>query len=100
AKAGPTYDGDAVRAGFGLTDADRRGAAQGSSTGDDAGAAVADDTDKGRLRLVGYVSYAVGALLLLGLGGWTLAARRRAPAAAAPASGAGRHRRYGPPPAW
>ncbi|MFD8380418.1 hypothetical protein ACFV2X_18025 [Streptomyces sp. NPDC059679] len=100
AKAGPTYDGDAVRAGFGLTDAERRGAAQGPATGDDAGAAVADATAEGRLRLVGYVSYAVGALLLLGLGGWTLAARRRAPAAAAPASGPGRHRRYGPPPAW
>ncbi|ADI08512.1 hypothetical protein SBI_05392 [Streptomyces bingchenggensis BCW-1] len=99
AKAGPTYDGDAVRAGFGLTDADRREAAQAPATGDDA-VAAADDTDKGRLRLVGYVSYAVGALLLLGLGGWTLAARRRAPAAAAPASGPGRHRRYGPPPAW
>ncbi|MGY0060006.1 hypothetical protein ACWY4P_26260 [Streptomyces sp. LZ34] len=99
AKAGPTYDGDAVRAGFGLTDADRREAARGPATGDDA-MAVAAGTDKDQLRLVGYVSYAVGALLLLGLGGWTLAARRRAPAAAAPAAGPGRHRRYGPPPAW
>ncbi|MDX3226957.1 hypothetical protein [Streptomyces sp. ME19-01-6] len=99
AKDGPTYDGDAVRAGFGLTDADRREAARAPATRDDA-VAVAAGTDKDQLRLVGYVSYAVGALLLLGLGGWTLAARRRAPGAAGPVPGPGRHRRYGPPPAW
>lgn len=98
-EAGPTYDGDAVRAGFGLTDADRREAAQGPETTDDA-MGVRAGTDAGRLRVVGYVSYAVGGLLLLGLGGWTLAVRRRAPAAVATTPGPGRHRRYGPPSSW
>ncbi|MFK4189399.1 hypothetical protein ACI2L4_36270 [Streptomyces sparsogenes] len=95
--AGPTYDGDAVRAGFGLTDADKREAARAPATGDDA-MAVPADRSEGRLRLVAYASYAVGALLLIGLGGWTLVARRRAPVAEAASPGPGRHRRPGPPP--
>lgn len=70
AQRGPEYDGDAVAAGFGITDEDRAAAGKGLSA-DEAGSG-------GALRAVAYGGIGVGVLLLAGLGGWTVAARRRA----------------------
>ncbi|MEC4015725.1 hypothetical protein [Streptomyces sp. H27-D2] len=75
-KDGPQYVGDETKAGFGVSDADREQAEKGQT------AAAAEESDS--KKLVAYAGIGVGVVLLLGLGGWTLAARRRAPGAATP----------------
>ncbi|MEU2683834.1 hypothetical protein ABZ654_08155 [Streptomyces hygroscopicus] len=90
ARSGPTYDKDPAEAGFGLTAADRRAAKQHAVAADDDPMGVpADDSEKAVLRVVGYAGIGTGTALVLGLGAWTLIARRRASA-----------ERHGPPPAW
>ncbi|MFC9795139.1 hypothetical protein ACFVJI_21075 [Streptomyces sp. NPDC127584] len=69
AKPGPGYDGDAGQ--FSVTADDRAAADQGVSG---AQAAEAD----GSLRVVAVAGIGSGTVLLLGLGAWTLLARRRA----------------------
>ncbi|MFF9069282.1 hypothetical protein ACF09E_28375 [Streptomyces sp. NPDC014891] len=71
AKPGPGYDGDPGR--FSVTADDREAADQGVS------GAQAVDAD-GSLRVVAVAGIGSGTVLLLGLGGWTLLARRRAAA--------------------
>ncbi|MGP3980753.1 hypothetical protein [Streptomyces sp. KR80] len=73
---GPDYRGDEVRAGFGVTTKDQDMA--------DHGLTAEDAARSDRLQLVAVVSLGAGTVLLLGLGAWTLLARRRAPAAGAP----------------
>lgn len=102
---GPAYEGNAVKAGFGLTDAERREARKAASPiqPDPMGRPGVEDRDT--LRAVAYAGFGTGSLLLIGLGVWILTARRRT-AAEGPRGGAetedpttGQHR-YGPPPAW
>ncbi|MEU7697283.1 hypothetical protein [Streptomyces sp. NPDC039028] len=71
AKPGPGYDGDPGR--FSVTADDRAAADQGVS------GAQAVEAD-GSLRVVAVAGIGSGTVLLLGLGGWTLLARRRAAA--------------------
>ncbi|MTE19982.1 hypothetical protein F0L17_12815 [Streptomyces sp. TRM43335] len=74
---GPEYDGDAVRAGFGVTEEDREAAASGR----DSAAAPRDgeaEEGGGALRMVGWVGIGTGTALLAGLGLWTFLARRGA----------------------
>ncbi|WP_234356741.1 hypothetical protein [Streptomyces sp. NBRC 110028] len=110
ARGGPAYDGNAVKAGFGLTDAEKREARKAASPlqpepmGRRPGA-----EDRDTLQAVAYTSFGTGSLLLIGLGAWILTARRRTaaegprggpggdPDAADPTTG---QHRYGPPPAW
>ncbi|MET7901591.1 hypothetical protein ABZS86_08955 [Streptomyces sp. NPDC005355] len=102
-RSGPTYDGNAVKAGFGLSDADRRAAKRQAMPVPGAGPQAAADESRDGLRAVGYAGLGTGTALLLGLGVWTLSARRRAPASVSgapvedPTTG---QQRYGPPPAW
>ncbi|MEU8826102.1 hypothetical protein [Streptomyces sp. NPDC048636] len=123
ASGGPDYQGDALKQGFGLTDADKEAARQSAlSAGDDTMSVPADDGSTSTLRLVGWTGLGAGTVLLAGLGTWTLTARRRtaagepdegprggtgeaAPDASLGASGAGepstgQQRRYGPPSGW
>ncbi|WP_432092314.1 hypothetical protein [Streptomyces sp. bgisy100] len=69
-KAAPRYRGDAVKAGFGVSDEDREMAEQGQT------AAESERSDS--RQLVAVAGFGAGTVLLLGLGAWTLAARRRA----------------------
>ncbi|MEU8525335.1 MULTISPECIES: hypothetical protein [Streptomyces] len=85
ANEGPGYDGDAGP--FAVTDDDQDAAASGQS-GSDA------DATSGTMKLVAAAGIGVGVVLLLGLGGWTLVARRRA--SRTPAEPA----QYGPPNSW
>ncbi|POX40993.1 hypothetical protein C3486_11445 [Streptomyces sp. Ru73] len=89
AKPGPQYAQPA--ADFSVTPEDRELAATGRT--------ATEAEHAGHLRTVGFTGIGVGALLLAGLGGWTVAARRRAaagatavtgPAAGAPAGRGGR----------
>ncbi|MFG2195131.1 hypothetical protein [Streptomyces sp. NPDC048639] len=84
AKPGPRYDGDAMAAGFGLTDDDREAAEKGQT--------AAESAKSDTLTIVAAVGIGTGTVLLAGLGIWMLVARRRAaaaPAAAGPQYGGG-----------
>ncbi|MCZ7432510.1 hypothetical protein [Streptomyces sp. WMMC1477] len=72
-KAAPAYDGDAVEAGFGVTDEDREAAADGLTAAEVTEAAADGET----MRLVAYTGFGAGTLLLAGLAVWWLVARRR-----------------------
>lgn len=74
--AGPQYDGDAAAAGFGLTDGDRKAAEKGLT--------AAESARRDSLRFVAVAGIGTGTVLLLGLGAWTLAGRRRAPGVNSP----------------
>lgn len=96
-KAAPPYRGNAAAAGFAVTDEDREAAKNG--TAPEAGPST------GALRLVGVAGIGTGTVLVLGLAGWRLVARRRAAAATAgTGTGAGAHQPsvpeggFGPPP--
>ncbi|WP_418958063.1 hypothetical protein [Streptomyces tritici] len=91
ANNGPGYVGDPGP--FAVTDDDRDAAASGQS------GAEAEATS-GTMKVVAATGIGAGAVLLLGLGGWTLAARRRAAQEAAAARTAQGPTQYGPPPAW
>ncbi|WP_405804593.1 hypothetical protein [Streptomyces sp. NBC_01187] len=80
AKKGPAYDGDAVAAGFGVSDTDREMAEKGLT------AAEVEHNDT--LRTVGYTGIGAGAALILVLAVWMLLARHRA-AAPAPVTAPG-----------
>jgi hypothetical protein len=67
---GPGYDGNAAEAGFAVTEDDREAAARGLSQ--------AEAGSGGTLRLVGWAGIGTGTALLVGLGLWTLLARRSA----------------------
>ncbi|CUM39910.1 hypothetical protein H4W23_20285 [Streptomyces gardneri] len=69
AKPGPGYDGDPGP--FAVTAGDKEAAANGAS-----GARAAEGNDS--MRLLAVAGIGTGTALLLGLGGWTLMARRRA----------------------
>ncbi|KOX38640.1 hypothetical protein ADL06_00330 [Streptomyces sp. NRRL F-6491] len=72
AKAGPGYDADPGP--FAVTPDDKRSAEKGSS-----GAQAAEEAARGdSMRLVATAGIGTGTVLLLGLGAWTLVARRRA----------------------
>ncbi|MEI7033983.1 hypothetical protein [Streptomyces pratensis] len=76
---------------FGVTDRDKEMAREGQK--------AADAQEGGAMALVAATGIGLGSVLVLGLGAWTLLARRRAaqaPAAAADSSGPGGHRQ--PPP--
>jgi hypothetical protein len=102
-KGVPEYDGDAVKAGFGVTDDDREAAKTGKT------AAEAEESDN--KQVIAFAGIGAGVLLLLGLGGWMLVARRRAPVPAAgpvpgpvppggvPPQGQGQQQ-FGPPGNW
>jgi hypothetical protein len=75
AESGPRYEGDAIDAGFGVTDDDREAAEEGRT--------AAESGQSATLKLLGTAGIGAGTVLLLGLGAWTLAARRRASAGAA-----------------
>ncbi|MGX1882346.1 hypothetical protein [Streptomyces sp. NPDC055287] len=101
AKNAPAYTGTAGD--FQVTDKDRNAAEDGLSTS----AAAKSDT----MRLVAAAGIGAGSVLVLGLGAWTLVARRRAaagppPAGPGAATGAGPGHdsgaptQYGPPAAW
>ncbi|UGY92569.1 hypothetical protein [Streptomyces gobiensis] len=94
-KEAPDYDGDAVAAGFGVTDEDRKAAEQGLTAAD-----VADSDSK---QLIAWAGIGAGTVLILGLALWVLIARRRAAAAAAqPPYPTTVHQQpgYGPPDGW
>ncbi|MFI0775632.1 hypothetical protein [Streptomyces sp. NPDC021212] len=105
AQAGPDYDGNAVKAGFGLTDAERREADKAASPLQPDPMGRPEVGHRTTLQTVAYTSFGTGSLLLLGLGVWILTARRRTaaegrrevPETADPTTG---QHRYGPPPAW
>ncbi|MFE7775538.1 hypothetical protein ACFU5O_16870 [Streptomyces sp. NPDC057445] len=84
AKQGPGYDGAAGI--FGVTDDDQEAAAIGQSG---PGA-----ERSGTMKLVAAAGIGAGAVLVLGLGAWTLLARRRG------AQGPQQPGGYGPPAAW
>jgi hypothetical protein len=75
AKAGPSYDGDARKAGFGVGADDLEQAEKGQT--------AAEAERSATLRVVGYSGIGTGAALLLVLAVWTVLARRGAGAAAA-----------------
>lgn len=63
------------------------------------GTSTAEDANHDSMRLVGFAGISAGTVLVLGLGVWTLVARRRA--GTAPAQTARQTPpQYGPPPAW
>ncbi|MEV7414416.1 hypothetical protein [Streptomyces sp. NPDC089919] len=71
---GPGYaEPDAAAAGFGVTPADLRAAAEGQTAAE----ATAAADDRAVLRVVAAGGIGTGTVLLLGLGAWTLLARRR-----------------------
>ncbi|MGA5100206.1 hypothetical protein ACPCAC_22955 [Streptomyces lavendulocolor] len=88
-QAGPGYAGPAGI--FDVTDADQDAAADGRSGTE----AAAPD---GTMRLVAAAGIGTGTVLVLGLGVWTLLARRRAARAEAPGGGGPAH--HGAPTAW
>lgn len=89
---GPDYDGDPAAAGFGLTDADREAAEKGQT--------VAEADESGTMKVVAAAGIGAGTVLVLGLGVWTVLARRRGSAASAgPVSDGPTQQQYGPP-AW
>ncbi|MFG2207145.1 hypothetical protein [Streptomyces sp. NPDC048638] len=108
AKAGPAYAGPAPE--FTVTDADREMA----RTGRAEEAAGGNNT----LRAVGYAGIGTGVVLLVGLGVWTLVARRRVVSPGAPGAAAalppqegqpappqqsqhgGQQQQFGPPQNW
>ena len=106
---GPSYDGNAVKAGFGLTDAEKQEARKAASPLQPEPMGRPGPEHRATLQAVAYGSFGTGSLLLIGLGVWILAARRRAAAeglrdgtgdgaeTADPTTG---QHRYGPPPAW
>ncbi|MDQ0941068.1 hypothetical protein [Streptomyces sp. V1I1] len=63
-QSGPEYDGDAVKAGFGISDADKE--------------AVRGGDESLAMRTIGFTGIGIGTFLLLSLGMWTLVAHRRA----------------------
>ncbi|MEU6080273.1 hypothetical protein [Streptomyces sp. NPDC047108] len=75
AKPGPPYDGDAAAAGFGLTDRDLEAAEKGQT--------AAESEKSGTLTVVAAAAFGTGTVLVVGLGVWTVVARRRAAAPAA-----------------
>ncbi|WP_329209131.1 hypothetical protein OG257_19535 [Streptomyces sp. NBC_00683] len=90
-EAGPTpYKGDAGI--FGVTDDDKDMA----ETGQSAPQARESDT----MKMVAAAGIGAGAVLVLGLGVWTLVARRRAVPAAVPPGAGGQSPFGGPPQAW
>jgi hypothetical protein len=105
AHGGPAYDGNAAKAGFGLTDAEKREARKAASPLQPDPMGRPGLEHRATLQAVAYAGFGTGSLLLIGLGAWILVARRRT-AADGPREGAdtadpttGQHR-YGPPPAW
>ncbi|MFD0024984.1 hypothetical protein [Streptomyces sp. NPDC058382] len=89
--AGKTpYAGDAGI--FGVTQGDKDMAKNGQS------APQAAESKSNKMKLVGAAGIGAGAVLVLGLGGWMLVARRAA--AAAPAGTGGHPPHGGPPQAW
>ncbi|WP_073756503.1 hypothetical protein [Streptomyces sp. CB03234] len=88
-QAAPAYDGPAGI--FAVTEADEDAAANGQSGPEAA--------KSGTMKLVGAAGIGAGAVLVLGLGAWTLLARRRAARSAARAVDEG-PTQYGPPTAW
>lgn len=89
-KAGPApYTGDAGI--FGVTQGDKDMARSGQS------APQAAESKSSTMKLVGAAGIGAGAVLVLGLGGWMLFARRAAAAATAGAADGGRHSYGGPP---
>ncbi|MFG2329882.1 hypothetical protein ACGFMM_09665 [Streptomyces sp. NPDC048604] len=91
AQEGPGYVGDPGP--FTVTDDDRDAAADGQSG--------SDASTGGTMKLVAAAGLGAGAVLLLGLGGWTLVARRRAAQEAARLPARTQEpTQYGPPPAW
>ncbi|MFF8292646.1 hypothetical protein ACF068_25905 [Streptomyces sp. NPDC016309] len=98
-QAGPAYDGPPGI--FDVTEADRDAAAHGRN----AAAAEAAAERGGTMRLVAAAGIGTGTVLVLGLGAWTVLARRRTPRAGAGAGppgygpGAGPPG-YGPPAGW
>lgn len=90
---GPQYTRDAVRAGFGLTDEDRTQAEQGLTQ------QQAAEQQGGDRTLLAVGGLGLGTALLLGLGLWTLLARRRAAGAPVDAAPPAPHG-YGPPGGW
>ncbi len=89
---GPDYDGDAAAAGFGLTGADRDAAEKGHT--------AAEAVESGTMQVVAAAGIGTGTVLVLGLGVWTMLARRRGSAASAgPLSDGPTQQQYGPS-AW
>ena len=89
----PAYRESPEDAGFAVTDEDREAAKNGTApeTGPSAGT----------LRLVGVAGIGTGTVLVLGLAGWTLVARRRAAAGVPEAQQQpAEEGRFGPPRAW
>ncbi|GHH38570.1 hypothetical protein GCM10018773_16950 [Streptomyces candidus] len=90
-KAGPAYAGAAGD--FGVSDEDREAAADGVS--------AAQEERSGTMRVVAAAGIGSGTVLVLGLGVWTLLARRRAgtevPGSASAAVPQHQEQRYGPP---
>ncbi|MFI2783908.1 hypothetical protein [Streptomyces sp. ALB3] len=84
------YRGDAGI--FGVTDADRDMARSGQS--------APEAVESGTMKMVAAAGIGAGSLLVLGLGAWTLLARRRAVPAASPPGTGGEPPLGGPPPAW
>ena len=103
--SGPAYEGNAVKAGFGLTGAEKREADKAASPLQPDPMGRPEGEHRATLQTVAYTSFGTGSLLLIGLGIWILTARRRT-AAEGPGEAretadptTGQHR-YGPPPAW
>lgn len=79
AKEAPDYVDDAKAAGFAVTDQDKKAAEQGLTS--------ADAQESDTLKLVGVIGIGAGVALVLGLGLWTLLARRRTAGATGVVSG-------------
>jgi hypothetical protein len=100
AVSGPVYDGDAAKAGFGITGvtgtpntsgASGTSGATGTSSGSDSAdgtagtqtAFAAGGSPDSALRVVGVTALGTGTVLMLWLAVWAIAARRRQPTDAA-----------------
>ncbi|MEV6650140.1 hypothetical protein [Streptomyces sp. NPDC051219] len=88
---GPDYDGDAAAAGFGLTGSDREAAEKGQT--------AAEAGESGTMKVVAAAGIGTGTALVLGLGVWTMLARRRGSTAPAGPVPDGPTQQYGPS-AW
>ncbi|MEV8226139.1 hypothetical protein AB0P41_08680 [Streptomyces sp. NPDC079167] len=84
------YQGDAGI--FGVTDDDRDMARSGRS--------AAEAGESGTMKMVAAAGIGAGSVLVLGVGAWTLLARRRALPAAVPPGAGGQPPFGGPPQAW
>ncbi|CAM5493233.1 hypothetical protein SATRM34S_03558 [Streptomyces atroolivaceus] len=84
------YQGDAGI--FGITDDDREMAESGQS--------APEAGESGTMKVVAAAGIGMGSVLVLGLGAWTLLARRRAVPAAVPPGAGGQPPLGGPPQAW